>query len=169
MSFLPREMQLADHGDTISNEPVIPERNLMKKTILSATALALVLIFGAVSQTAKSTKHHAVFQLTEPDGPAWGTLATHVNNMRNAFAQDGGAQVEVVFYGQGLNMLRKTNTAYEERLRQLTDEGVTLSACQNAMRVMNVRTEDLFPFASQVDSGIAQIVRRQEAGWAYIH
>jgi intracellular sulfur oxidation DsrE/DsrF family protein len=37
------------------------------------------------------------------------------------------------------------------------------------MKVMNVKTEDLFPFASQVDSGIAQIVRRQEAGWAYIH
>jgi hypothetical protein len=49
------------------------------------------------------------------------------------------------------------------------DEGVTLSACQNAMRVMDVKTEDLMPFVSQVDSGIAQIVRRQEAGWAYIH
>jgi intracellular sulfur oxidation DsrE/DsrF family protein len=169
MSFLPTEMQLAVLGDTISTDPVIPEKNLMKKTILSATALALVLICGAVSQTAKSTNHHVVFQLTEPEGPAWGTLTTHVNNMRNAFARDGGAQVEVVFYGQGLNMLRKTNTAYEERLKQLTDEGVTLSACQNAMRVLNVKTEDLFPFASQVDSGIAQIVRRQEAGWSYIH
>ncbi len=66
-------------------------------------------------------------------------------------------------------MLLKTNTAYEERLKQLVDDGVTLSACQNAMHVMNVKTEDLFPFANQVDSGIAQIVRRQEAGWAYIH
>jgi uncharacterized protein len=141
----------------------------MKKTIPAATALALILIFGALSQTTKGAGHHVVFQLTEPEGPAWSTLATHINNMRNAFAQDGGAQVEVVFYGQGLNMLRKTNTAYEQRLKQLADEGVTLAACQNAMRVMNVKTEDLFPFASQVDSGIAEIVRRQEAGWAYIH
>jgi intracellular sulfur oxidation DsrE/DsrF family protein len=66
-------------------------------------------------------------------------------------------------------MLRKTNTAYAERLKQLADDGVTLSACQNAMRVMNIKTEDLMPFATQVDSGIAQIVRREEAGWAYIH
>jgi|SRR5579863_1733507 len=61
------------------------------------------------------------------------------------------------------------NTKYEERLKQLADAGVTLSACQNAMRFMNVKTEDLFPFAAQVDSGVAEVVRRQEAGWAYIH
>ena len=141
----------------------------MKKTLLSVAALALVLVFGAVSQTAKTLKHHIVFELVEPEGAAWDSLVKHVNNTRNALATDGGSQVEVVFWGAGLNMLRKTNTAYEQRLKQLVDDGVTLSACQNAMRVMNVKTEDLFPFASQVDSGIAQIVRRQEAGWAYIH
>jgi intracellular sulfur oxidation DsrE/DsrF family protein len=37
------------------------------------------------------------------------------------------------------------------------------------MRFYNVKTEDLFPFASQVDSGVAELARKQEAGWAYIH
>jgi intracellular sulfur oxidation DsrE/DsrF family protein len=141
----------------------------MKKTLLSVAALALAVVIGAVSQTPKTPKHHIVFELNEPEGGAWDSLVKHVNNTRNALAADGGSQVEVVFWGAGLNMLRKSNTAYEERLKQLVDDGVTLSACQNAMKVMNVKTEDLFPFASQVDSGIAQIVRRQEAGWAYIH
>jgi intracellular sulfur oxidation DsrE/DsrF family protein len=141
----------------------------MKKTLVSVAALALAFVFGAVSQTPKTAKHHIVFELNEPEGDAWGSLVKHVNNVRKALAADGGSQVEVVFWGPGLNMLLKTNTAYEERLKQLVDDGVTLSACQNAMKVMNVKTEDLFPFANQVDSGIAQIVRRQEAGWAYIH
>jgi intracellular sulfur oxidation DsrE/DsrF family protein len=141
----------------------------MKKALLSVALLALVFVSGAISQTPKTAKHHIVFELVEPEGAAWDSLVKHVNNTRNALAADGGTQIEVVFWGAGLNMLRKTNTAYEERLKQLVDEGITLSACQNAMRVMNVKTEDLFPFASQVDSGIAQIVRRQEAGWAYIH
>jgi intracellular sulfur oxidation DsrE/DsrF family protein len=110
-----------------------------------------------------------VFQLTEPEGGAWNVLPLHVTNMRNAFAQDGGSEVEVVFFGAGLNMLLKKNTAYEERLKQLADSGVKLSACQNAMRLMNVKTEDLFPFVSQVDSGVAELARKQEAGWAYIH
>ena len=141
----------------------------MKKTLVSVAALALAFVFGAVSQTPKTAKHHIVFELNEPEGGAWDSLVKHVNNSRKALAADGGSQVEIVFWGAGLNMLLKTNKAYEERLKQLVDDGVTLSACQNAMHVMNVKTEDLFPFASQVDSGIAQIVRRQEAGWAYIH
>jgi intracellular sulfur oxidation DsrE/DsrF family protein len=141
----------------------------MTKKILAAVALTLALVLAAVSQTPAGPKHHVVFQLTEPDGPAWGTLIIHVTNMREAFAKDGGSEVEVVFFGAGLNMLRKTNTAYEERLKKLADSGVTLSACQNAMRLMNVKTEDLFPFASQVDSGVAELARKQEAGWAYIH
>ncbi|MBZ5632029.1 MAG: DsrE family protein [Acidobacteriia bacterium] len=141
----------------------------MKKSILAVIALVLVLVFAAVSQTPAGPKHHVVFQLSEPEGAAWGSLIIHVNNMRDALAKDGGSEVEVVFFAAGLNMLRKTNTAYEARLKQLADAGVTLSACQNAMRLMNVKTEDLFPFASQVDSGVAELARKQEAGWAYIH
>jgi intracellular sulfur oxidation DsrE/DsrF family protein len=141
----------------------------MKKTTLTVGALLMALVVAAVSQTSPAPKHHVVFQLSEPEGAAWSSLIIHVNNMREAFAKDGGSEVEVVFFAAGLNMLRKTNTTYEERLKKLADSGVTLSACQNAMRLMNVKTEDLFPFASQVDSGIAELARKQEAGWAYIH
>ena len=44
----------------------------------------------------------------------------------------------------------------------------SLAACQNSMRDRNLKTEDLFPFVSQVDSGVAEIVRKQEKGWSYI-
>jgi uncharacterized protein len=37
------------------------------------------------------------------------------------------------------------------------------------MRRLNVKQEDLMPFAVTVDSGIAEVVRKQEAGWSYIH
>jgi intracellular sulfur oxidation DsrE/DsrF family protein len=66
-------------------------------------------------------------------------------------------------------MLTKASKYYEEPLKQLSDKGVKLLACRNAMRMRNVKSEDLFSFAGEVDSGIAEIVRKQEAGWAYIH
>jgi uncharacterized protein len=110
-----------------------------------------------------------IFQLSEEQGPAWGTVIRHTNNLIKAFEKDGGAQVEIVFFGQGLKMLLKTNKEYEERLKKLSDDGVILAACQNAMKAMKVTTEDLFPFAVQVDSGVAELTRKQEAGWAYIH
>ena len=141
----------------------------MKKTLLLAPALALFWGYAAISQTPAGPKHHVVFQLSEPEGPAWSSLALHVNNTMKSLSDDGGSQVEVVFYGPGLSMLTKASTAYEEPLKQLSDKGVKLLACRNAMKMRNVKSEDLFPFAGQVDSGIAEMVRKQEAGWAYIH
>lgn len=141
----------------------------MKKTLLLAPALALFLGYAAISQTPAGPKHHVVFQLSEPEGPAWSSLPLHINNTMRSLADDGGSQVEVVFYGPGLSMLTKSSAAYEEPLKQLSDKGVKLLACRNAMKMRNVKSEDLFPFAGQVDSGIAEMVRKQEAGWAYIH
>jgi len=138
------------------------------KLALTLISGMLVLALTAVSQTPSASKHHVVFEMTAPEGPEWNTLFVHVNNLRTALEPDGGVEVEIVFFAEGLNMLRKTNTAYEARLKQLADSGVKLAACQNAMRFMKITTEDLFPFASQVDSGIAELVRKQEAGWAYI-
>jgi intracellular sulfur oxidation DsrE/DsrF family protein len=142
-----------------------------KKIAIPVAAVALALAFSVVSktQTPAGPKHHVVFQLTEAQGPAWDTVIRHTNNLRKAFEKDGGAQVEIVFFGQGLKMLLKTNTEFEEKLKKLSDDGVKLAACQNAMKAMNVKSEDLFPFATEVDSGVAELTRRQEAGYAYIH
>jgi intracellular sulfur oxidation DsrE/DsrF family protein len=141
----------------------------MKKSLLSLAALVVLLGCLALSQTPAGPKHHVVFQLSEESGPAWDSLVLHVNNTMKSLAEDGGSEVEVVFYGPGLLMLKKSNTAFEERLEQLSKSGVKLIACRNAMKNRKLKTEDLFPFAGQVDSGIAEIVRKQEAHWAYIH
>jgi intracellular sulfur oxidation DsrE/DsrF family protein len=141
----------------------------MKYSLLTVAALLVLLGCLALSQTPTGSKHHVVFQLSEESGPAWDSLVVHVNNTMKSLAEDGGSEVEVVFYGPGLLMLKKSNTAFEERLEQLSKTGVKLLACRNAMKNRNVKTEDLFTFVGQVDSGIAEIVRKQEAKWAYIH
>ncbi len=140
----------------------------MKKTILFCTFLALLLTLAGVSQTPAGPKHHVVFQLSEPVSDEWGLVFAHVDNLRAAFANDGGSQEEVVFFVEGINMLRKIN-GYEGQLKRLADGGVIIAACQNAMRSRGLKTEDLVPFATQVDAGVAELARRQEAGWAYIH
>jgi intracellular sulfur oxidation DsrE/DsrF family protein len=139
----------------------------MKHAILSALALLPLAVLSAPAQT--SPKHHAVIQLTEPAGEAWDALIVHATNMRLALEKDGGVQIEVVFFGSGIDMLRKTNLIYADRLTKLAEKGVILAACQNAMLARDLKTEDLFPFATQVDAGVAEVVRKQEAGWAYLH
>jgi uncharacterized protein len=154
----------------------------MKKRILSfaaAVALGFVIIgIGAIVQrqanaqqnTAKSgapAKHRVVFQMNMPEGDSWNQVIANVGNVQKAFGVEG-VQIEVVFYGKGLRALLKTNTAYEERLKKLVSEGVILGACQNTMRNMKVTSDDIFPFSTEVDSGVAELVRKQEAGWTYL-
>lgn len=140
----------------------------MKKILLSVSAVALLLGGLALSQTKPAAKHHVVFQLSE-DGPAWGALVMHVNNTMKALEEDGGSQVEVVCYGPGLALITKASREYETRLKELADKGVKFVACRNSMKMRKVSSEDLFPFVGEVESGIAEIVRKEESGWAYIH
>jgi len=98
---------------------------------------------------------------------SWDQVFGNIENMRKAFAPDA-LDVEVVCFGKGLDLLLKKNTEWEERMKASVAAGVKLVACQNSMRRHNVTTADLFPFAGQVDSGAAEVVRRQEAGWSYL-
>lgn len=139
----------------------------MKKIILSLIAMALVVAVAAISQTPKGAKHKVVFELNAPAPSGWDQLFHNVENVQKIFAADG-TQVEIVFFGKGLRMLLKTNSEYAERLKEAADKGVVLAACQNTMRQMKITGEDLFPFATQVDSGVAELVRKQEAGFVYI-
>ena len=144
----------------------------MKRVFAYCAVLVLLVGLNMQAQTPKadgSGKHHVAFQLSEGDETAWSSLIIHVNNTMKALADDGGVEVEVVFWGPGIDMLKKSNTAFEERLKGLSDHGVKLVGCRNAMKFHHLATEDLFGFAGQVDSGIAEIVKKQEAGWAYVH
>jgi len=142
----------------------------MNRRNLIAIALPAAAALPAVSQTPSASpkpKHKVVFELNAPAPSGWDQIFHNVDNILKIFGGEG-LQVEVVFFGKGLTMLLKKNTEYAERLKEAADKGVILAACQNSMRAMKVTTEDLFPFAAQVDSGVAELVRKQEAGWSYI-
>jgi len=140
---------------------------MRKISVLAGIGALLALGFAAVSQT-RAPRHRVIYQMSEVQGDEWSYLIAHIQNVRLAFANDGGVEVEAVFFGPGLNRLRKTNSEHAESLKYYSDLGVKFAACRNSMRDRNLTTEDLFPFASTVDSGVAELVRKQEAGWAYI-
>ncbi len=69
----------------------------------------------------------------------------------------------------GLTSLAElSNEEAMDRLRGLHSEGVRFVVCANTMRQQRVTREMLVPFVEVVDSGIAELVRKQEAGWAYV-
>jgi intracellular sulfur oxidation DsrE/DsrF family protein len=67
-----------------------------------------------------------------------------------------------------LGLPQKTNALAAKRIGSLTGKRVVFTACENTLKRKSIPREDLLPGVGAVDSGVAEVVRRQEAGWAYI-
>ena len=132
------------------------------------TILFAILTAAVYAQTPQApAKHKVVLQMNVADNDSWNQLLGNIGNVQKVFQKDG-VQIEVVFYGKGITALLKTNAQYEERLKKATESGVVLAACQNSMRLRKIVSADIFPFSTEVDSGVAELIRKQEAGFSYI-
>jgi intracellular sulfur oxidation DsrE/DsrF family protein len=83
------------------------------------------------------------------------------------------ARVEVITNGEGLGLVLDGISPYAERIQKMQKEyhGLTFVACQNTIDRFQEElgiTAKLLPGVVVIDSGVAQIMRRQHQGWAYI-
>jgi len=111
--------------------------------------------------------HRVVMEVSSDDPKVWDALLNNIENLRHTLGPDATA-VELVAHGGGLGMLLGSNQAQAERMARLSGDGVVLAACENTMRRKKVNRADLLPFATTVDSGVAEVVRKQEQGWSYV-
>jgi uncharacterized protein len=83
------------------------------------------------------------------------------------------ARVEVVVNGGGLELVRTDTSVFAGRIQRLQREysNLTFAACQNTIDRL---AEDLgtsvqlLPGVITIDSGMAEIMRRQSQGWTYL-
>ena len=141
---------------------------MKSKLLVLVLVLALGIGLASMGQTPAVPKHRALFPLNVPQGDDWGYMLAHVQNLRADFANDGGVEVEIVFYNNGIQMLNEKTSPFGPALQALASAGVHLMACRNSMRGRDLKSEDLFPFITEVNSGVGEIIRKQEAGWGYI-
>ncbi len=83
------------------------------------------------------------------------------------------ARVEVITNGDGLSLLLAGVSPYAERIQRMQQEYGDLAfvACQNTIERFEQElglTAKLLPGVVVIDSGVAQIMRRQHQGWAYL-
>lgn len=133
--------------------------------IVAGLALAAVVAFAATMQPA--AQHRIVFELTSAGPETWNALLNNVENVRQALGEER-TKVEVVVHGNGLGFVKPGDRQLGVRMKQLAEAGVVFAACENTMRRQNVSKADLLPFVTTVDSGVAEIVRKQEAEWSYL-
>ena len=114
-----------------------------------------------------AAKHRIVVQVNIDGQEQWQGVLANVENLQKAFGPQS-TQIEVVCFGKGIDMLLNSDAPLAERIGKDHKAGVTFAACENTLRARRLTRADLLPPATTVDSGVAEIVRKQEAGWAYI-
>ena len=133
-----------------------------------ATPCSLFLAGAVLAATSPSPDagHRVVLEVTTENPDAWQAILNNVDNLKAALGDK--TQVRVVAHGKGLGLLLATNAALKERMQNAATRGVVFAACENTMKKQNIKKEQLLPFVITVDSGIAEVVRKEGEGWAYI-
>jgi intracellular sulfur oxidation DsrE/DsrF family protein len=132
----------------------------MKRYILFQISLFIF----TIAFTQKDYK--VVFDLTSKDSLDQKAVIRWVNEITKA---EPNAQVEVVMYGQGLNMVVKGRSSVEDAINQLTpNKNVSFKVCAVAMKNQNVDRSQLLTGIGTVPDGIYEIISKQRQGWGYI-
>ena len=129
--------------------------------------LILGLIFSAIALTARSqVPYNVVFDLTSGDTMVHKSVLRWLNGIST---NKPDAKLEVVLYGQSLDMVRSGRSVVEEALKKvISNPNVMVKVCGSAMKRHNINASELIPGVEMVSDGIYQIVTRQSQGWGYI-
>jgi intracellular sulfur oxidation DsrE/DsrF family protein len=132
---------------------------------LFATTVAL-----AASAPAKQPKPAVKYKVVVDVSQTGDAFPRAIGSVRNILKSLGpqNVEVEVVAHAGGINLLVATANSFTAELTALSKEGVRFAACENSMRANHLTRADLLPFAVPVDSGVAELVRRQQQGYAYL-
>lgn len=126
----------------------------------------LILIISSQFLFAQSKPYNVVFDLTSKDSSDHKSLIRWINGISKSNAD---AKLEVVLYGQGLDMVIKDKSVVSEDLNKLlVNKTVTLKVCGAAMKRQNIDKSQLLPGVEIVPDGIYEIITKQGEGWGYI-
>ena len=128
----------------------------------TATLGAALPVFA---QTA-STRNKALFQVTDNDPARWNLILNNLGALKEGVGSEG-AEIELVAYGPGVNMLKADSPA-KQRIADALKAGVKINACQNTMNFMKLTPADMLPEIGYVPSGVVEVMKKQQQGWAYI-
>lgn len=138
-----------------------------KRRTLFHTVVAGVAV-GALPAAAPARpdpgKNSVVLQVSDNDPGKW-SLA--LNNAHNIQVDLEAVEVEIVVYGPGISMLQG-ESPLAQRVSAAMESGVKVVACENTMRSRHLTHEDMLPDIGYVPSGVVELIKKQQQGYAYI-
>lgn len=122
----------------------------------------LVSSFFAIAQK----DYKVVFDLTSKDSNDQRAAIRWLNEVSKA---EPTAQMEVVMYGQGLDLVTKGKSAVaDDVVRLAQNKNIAFKVCKVAMKAHNLTENDLLQGVQTVPDGIYEVISKQRQGWGYI-
>ena len=107
----------------------------------------------------------AVFHIDEMD--KWKLLIGNIQNLSKALT-DKPYEVEIVANSVAVKEYIKVNSEFSKELMELSQTGIKICACKNALNNLMIKNEDIFDFVEIVPVGVKEIIDKQLIGFAYI-
>jgi intracellular sulfur oxidation DsrE/DsrF family protein len=134
----------------------------MKRILLSLIAV----IFSGALVFAQSKQHQIVFDFTKADTASFAMIVRQAKNVMNI---SGNAQLEVVCYGPGVDLLVNGKTTVQNEIAELQSKfNVKFAACEFTMKRRGIDKSQLIPQVLIVPAAVLEISSREQEGWSYI-
>ncbi len=109
-----------------------------------------------------------LFPVTYKDRKRWKKVFRRIRGAINLWG--AGVHIEVVAYDEGIAFVDKfENGEFAERIENLMLYGVEFKACAVAMKMFNVKKEDLIEGVQIVKSGFEYHVLKEREGYISIY
>lgn len=139
----------------------------MNSVVVTGVCLGTCALLGMVAPAfVRGRKYKVAIEFAGETVKQQQSVLNNVENLIQAFGPE--TPIVIIAHGEGLDLLHRPSAEIGERVKQLASATVIFMACENTMRRRNISKADLIPEAVTVDSGVAEVVRRQEGGWNYI-
>lgn len=148
----------------------------MLRSTLAAALFSCAIVFGATGPAHARTpapdtahvvsRHKVIIQVSDSDPQKWNLALNNIANIQKDLGRDN-VELELVAYGPGIGML-KLESKVADRIKEAIGADVKVNACQNTMRGQHLTKDDMLSDIGYVPSGVIEIIKKQEEGYAYL-
>jgi uncharacterized protein len=125
-----------------------------------------ILVFLSSFVQAQTNNYKVVFDMSSRDSINQQAIVREIGLITGASPD---AKLEVVIYGQGLELAIKNRSVQQPAVEKIiASNKATFKVCAMTMKRNNIDSTQLVPGIEIVPDGIYEIISKQQAGWGYI-
>jgi uncharacterized protein len=128
--------------------------------------LICILLFVCSFVKSQSGNYKVVFDMSSRDSINQQAIVREIGLITGASPD---AKLEVVIYGQGLDLAVKNRSVQQSAIEKIiSTKQASFKVCAMTMKRNNIDSSQLVPGVEIVPDGIYEIISKQQAGWGYI-